>query len=389
MHLSRLSISHFRNLGVQDLDFPKEGVAIVGPNAHGKSNLVEAIYYLETFRSFRSTKDDRLVAFDEPVFRLVGTFGSGGDESGTSNDDVQGVCDETARPVSVAAAYQRLGKKKKVTLDGREPERLGDALGQAAAVVFSPSDIEVVSGPPAERRRFLDVALSLAVPGYLLALQRYRTALSQRNAALKAGAAAGAVVAWDEGLASSGSRIMAARRAWIDARGPSFCRLYREISGERTARIAYQPSIATVAESDESELEGLFHEALAGSREREKRLSTTVVGPHRDELVVTLGGSEGDLDLRAYGSGGQRRTAALSLRMIEAETIRESRGRTPILLLDDVFAELDEGRSRRILELIEGHPEQQVILTAPKEADIQVRRDTIPRWRIEAGVLTP
>ena len=442
MHLSRLSLTHFRNLGVQELDFPREGVAIVGPNAHGKSNLVEAIYYLETFRSFRSAKDDRLVAFDEPVFRVVGTFGRAKDESGGSSDGVHDASGEAgpavgeatvavgeatvavgeaapavgeaapavgeaapavgeaapavgeaapavgeaAPAVCVAAAYQRLGKKKKVTVDGQEPQRLGDALGRAAAVVFSPSDVEVVSGPPSERRRFLDVVLSLATPGYLIALQRYRTALSQRNAALKAGAGTAAVAAWDEGLASAGSRIIVSRRAWIAARETAFCALYRDISGGRAARITYQPSIPT-ADSDEGDIEDLFHEALAGSRERERRLGSTVVGPHRDELIVTLGGPDGDLDLRAYGSGGQRRTAALSLRMIEAETVRESRGRTPILLLDDVFAELDEGRSLRILELIEGNPEQQVILTAPKEADIQIRRETIPRWRIEAGVV--
>lgn len=365
LQLGTLSLSHFRNLGVQELELPPEGVAIVGPNAHGKSNLIEAIYYLETFRSFRGARDERLLAFGEPVFRVVGTFGSD----------------------TVAAAFQREGKKKKVTLRGQEPERLGDALGHAAAVVFSPGDVDVVSGAPSERRRFLDVVLSLADPAYLRALQRYRSALTQRNAALKAGAGSAAVAAWNEGLVSEGALIMASRRKWVADRHDAFCTIYQEISGGRPAGMVYQSSVTDTREVADDALRDRFEASLAASRDRERRLATTVVGPHRDELVLSLGGVEGRLDLRAYGSGGQRRTAALALRMLEADTVREARGRTPILLLDDVFAELDEGRSRRILERIEGNPEQQVILTAPKEADIRVRRDTIPRWRIEAGVV--
>ncbi len=370
MRLSRLTLYHFRNLGVQELEFPPEGVAIVGPNAHGKTNLLEAIYYLETFRSFRAARDEQLTAFGQPVFRLTGRY-AGEDEE-----------------VAVTAAFQRAGPRKKVTLDGREPDRMGDALGRTAAVVFAPSDVKVVAGGPAERRRFLDIVLSLATPGYLQALQQYRLVLAQRNAALKARSDRAAVAAWDDSLTSLGATVMSARRGWIAGSAATFRASYREISGGRPAHISYQPSVGGAADAEPEDLPDRFAQALARSRGQERRLATTVVGPHRDEMRISLAADSGDLDLRTYGSGGQQRTGALSLRLTEAATVREVRGKTPILLLDDVFSELDEGRSRRILELIEGKLRHQVILTAPREADVQVRRDTLPRWRVENGVVS-
>lgn len=369
MRLSRLSLYHFRNLGVQELEFPPEGVAVVGPNAHGKTNLLEAVYYLETFRSFRSARDEQLTAFGQPVFRVAGGFSDGDNE------------------VEVTAAFQRAGPRKKVTVNGSEPDRMGDALGRTAAVVFAPSDVQVVTGGPAERRRFLDIVLSLAVPGYLRALQQYRLVLAQRNAALKAGGDRASVAAWDDALIAQGARVMSARRDWIASAGEDFHAYYREISGGRSARIAYQPSVADAAEAEGDRMAELFARALERSRSRQMRMASTVVGPHRDEMGVSLTATSAELDLRTYGSGGQQRTGALSLRLTEAATVREVRGKTPILLLDDVFSELDEGRSRRILELIEGNLRHQVILTAPREADIQVRRETLPRWRVENGVI--
>ena len=134
VHLSELQLRHFRNLAVQQLDLPAEGVAIVGENAQGKTNLLEAIYYLETFRSFRGTRDDRLVAFGEDFFRVVGSLEGEGENQG----------------VEVAAAFQARGKRKKVTLDGLEPERLGDGLGRLAAVIFSPADVGLGKGQRAD-----------------------------------------------------------------------------------------------------------------------------------------------------------------------------------------------------------------------------------------------
>jgi DNA replication and repair protein RecF len=369
VRLRRLALRHFRNLGIQDLDFPPEGVAIVGDNAQGKSNLLEAIYYLETTRSFRGARDDQLLAFGEGVFRVVGTLAP------QSGDDP---------PVQVAAAFDRKGRRKKVTVDGAEPDRLGDALGRLAAVVFSPADIELVSGGPGERRRFLDIVLSLSRPGYLQALQDFRKVLARRNASLKDGQPGAVVGAWNQGLVRTGAEVMTARREWTEERGAAFREYYAAVSGGAGASMAYRPSVGAGAASVEDNAEA-YREALADSAERERRVATTVVGPHRDEMVLRLEDEGDDLDLRDYGSGGQRRTAALALRLVEARTVREARGQEPIILLDDVFAELDAGRSERVLDLMEREETGQVVLTAPKESDVRIRRDTLPRWRIEAG----
>lgn len=367
MHLSRLKIRHFRNLGIQDLRFPPEGAAIVGENAQGKSNLLEAIYYLETLRSFRRARDRHLIRFGSDVFRVVGT-----------------VEPSTRRPSEIAAAYERSGRKK-VTLDGDEPERMGDALGRLAAVIFSPADVELVAGGPAERRRFLDIVLSLSVSGYLEALQDYRRVLASRNACLKEGQPTAVVRAWDPGLVESGTRVVRTRSAWCER----WCGAFREycsiMADGASGGLAYHPGIALEGASGPDEVAEAFRASLAASAERERRFRTTQVGPHRDDLRLRVDEGEGAPDLRRYGSGGQRRTAALALRLVEASTIREARDQEPLVLLDDVFAELDPGRGERVLDLIEREETGQVVLTAPKESDVRIRRDSLTRWRIQAG----
>ena len=183
MHLHRLHLRNYRNFAEQVVEFPPEGVAIIGDNGQGKTNLLEAVYYLEIFRSFRGSPDEQLVRFGEEVFRVEGTLAAPGGNERT-----------------IAAAFERRRRRKKVVVNGSEPERLGDALGLVGAVIFSPADVELVSGGPGERRRFLDIVLSLAEPGYVAALQRYRQALFQRNTLLRQGAAGTLVEAWDRPL---------------------------------------------------------------------------------------------------------------------------------------------------------------------------------------------
>lgn len=368
MRLSVLKLRSFRNLANQELHFPPEGVAIVAPNARGKSNLLEAVYYLETFRSFRGARDEQLIGFGEDAFHLSGGVVGDGDAVAQSE---------------LTAAFQRSGRRKKVTVDGQQPERLAGGIGHLASVMFSPADIALVGGGPGVRRRFLDIVLSLNVPGYLDALQRYRHGLAQRNAALKGGQPRGAVYTWNDALVTNGSRVMAERAVWVDEWAGVFGDYHESISGGEMAIMAYAPNVECSSSSG-AELEKAFLAALEDASEREVRQRTTVVGPHRDELRLSL---EGDrtLDLRDFGSGGQQRTAALALRLVEADTIRACRHTEPILLMDDVFAELDDARSDRILELMGGADSGQVILTAPKEADVRLGHDALPRWSIEGG----
>ncbi|MBW3553272.1 MAG: DNA replication and repair protein RecF [Gemmatimonadetes bacterium] len=362
-----LRLRQFRNFAELDLLFPRPGAAVIGPNGSGKTNLIEALYYLEIFRSFRGAADDQLVRFEGEAFHIRGRF-----------EDPA-----TGREVEVTAAYEKRRRKKVVTVDGAEPERLGDALGRIGVVVFSPSDVAIVAGAPGERRRFLDIVLSLNARGYLGALQRYRHTLRQRNALLRAGAPAAQIDAWTASLVDSGAVIMAERARWVAEHRAAFASRYERIGGEVAARLDYRPSVSGT-ESPESDFAGALQAELDRLAGRERERGLTLAGPHRDDLGFLRGGEEEGRDLRDFGSGGQQRTAAVSLRLVEAETIRAARGRAPLILLDDIFAELDPGRSRRLLELLEEEPGQ-AILTAPKASDLEVRHGALPRWRIASG----
>lgn len=394
--LHQLTLSSFRNLADTRLEIPPEGFALIGRNAQGKSNLLEAVYYLETLRSFRGARDEQLVRFGGDHFRIAAALEG---EAGSL-----AAPDAVRFSATLAAAYSASTREKRITIDGDAVPRLGDAIGRVGAVLFAPDDLRLVSGSPAERRRFLDILLSLNSPRYLEALQRFRQALHRRNATLRRGGSPAEVAAWDEILVTSGAHVTMARSQWVREHADAYSSHTREISGTETMRMRYAPSLAGMREEDAAHAGGTegvraeqpgeepddpvadrYREALGKSRDQERRLRTTLVGPHRDELTLLFLGPEGERDLRDFGSGGQRRTAALTLRLLEATTIRSHRGREPVLLLDDIFAELDEDRSRRILRLLEGFDAGQVLLTAPKESDIRFREATLPRWSIEDG----
>ncbi len=370
MRIIEFDLHGFRNLRDARLSFPDDGVALVGRNAQGKTNLLEAIHYLETFRSFRGSRDEDLVRFGSDHFRL------------------EAVLEGNGKISRLTAAFQRRPKEKRVTLNGDAVSRLGDVIGSAATVLFTPEDIGLVRDGPAGRRRFLDVLLALSSPDYLRALQTFRHALSQRNAALRSRADGSAVSAWNPTLLRAGAEVSWSRAVWVRAFAPVFGERYAEVSGGEAALLSYQPSVTDAFEAVAAEdLVERYRAALAASREQEASRLTTVVGPHRDELAFFDAGRDGRRDLRAYGSGGEQRTVALALRLVELETARDRRGLEPILLLDDVFAELDENRSERVLEVLDRVAPGQVILTAPKESDVRFRGQRLTRWAIEDGAI--
>ena len=380
--LEGLRLRNFRNFGELQCEFPPAGAMIVGPNGSGKSNLLEAIYYLEIFRSFRGAPDRELVRFDEDVFRIEARLAG---SSGTSD---------------LAAAFERSSRRKQVEVDGTQVDRISDALGTFGAVVFELDDAELVSGPPGRRRRFLDIVLSLVSPGYLEALQRYRAVLGQRNEALKAGKA-DVVDAWTEGLIEPGARMMADRSEWIRMRTPGFGAYHAEISGGPVASLDYECGLSSRRDAgpgveawdvnigDPGGWAERFRRRLTATRDRDSRRGFTTAGPHRDDLVIRaqVAPDGPERDLRAYGSGGQKRTAAIALRMVEADSFRDERGREPVYLLDDVFAELDGDRAERVFRLLEEGRTGQLFLTAPKPADMPFRDGELARWRIRDGFL--
>lgn len=374
--LNHVSIRDFRNLGRVEIEPPPEGFVLVGDNGEGKTNFLEAIQYLQTLRSFRGALDRELVSFGEAGFHLAA--------------ELLG-----AEVRQVAVGFARAGRRKKVTLDGAEPQRLSGALGTFPAVVFSPQDAVLVAGAPSVRRRFLDVVLALTSRPYLVALQRYRAALARRNAALRDGgapAAGGAdkrrqrsggaedqVAVWEPALAECGAVLWRERRQWVDSHHEQYAELCAAIGERGAPRMRYAGCV-----DDSEDLEGALREALARKRQLDLRRGLTHVGPHRDDLVLTLD----EHDLRSYGSAGQQRTAAMALRLLEAATLRSHAGREPVVLLDDPFAELDARRSARILDLLDSGRRGQTILAVPRESDIPEGLTRLSRWRISAGVLT-
>ena len=208
-YVDRVAIRDFRNLASAEIALPPDGLALVGENGHGKTNFLEAIYYLQILRSFRGARDVDLVRFGASGFHVGATLGD-------------------AAAHHIAVGFQRQTKRKKATIDGGEPLRLADAIGAFPAVIFSPADAELVAGAPSERRRFLDVMLSLTSRPYLAALQRYRAALVRRNAALRDNATArsdGAIEVWEPVLSEAGAVLWRARRTWVRTHAEDFASL--------------------------------------------------------------------------------------------------------------------------------------------------------------------
>jgi len=370
--LARLVVRDFRNLEHVDLSPPGAGWVVVGENGQGKTNLLEAIHYLQLLRSSRGARDADVVRFGAEAFHISAHVDTGG-----------GHCHE------VSVGFERAGHRKRARLDGAVPERLSDALGALPSVMFAPDDVSLVTGSPAERRRFLDVMLAITNHAYLVALQQYRAALVRRNASLRSASASGArtqgggeldsVAVWEPALAEYGAALWRERRAWVASMEDGLEALCREIGEDARVRMRYA---STLAAADDPR--AALTRALEEKRGSDLRRGLTQAGPHRDDLVVTLDGR----DLRVFGSAGQQRTAAIALRMLEAATVTERRGLAPMFLLDDPFAELDARRSARILSLLEREGMGQTVLAVPRESDIPAALTKLVRFRIADGVVT-
>lgn len=353
MELTHLTIRNFRNLAALEIDLPPRGSVVIGENGQGKTNLLEAIYYLVLFRSFRGVKDRELVRFGEAGFFIAGDGGS-----------------------RVTAGYEVSGRRKKVSVDGVPATKLGDAVGRVLAVSFSPADRVLVAGGPAERRRYLDVLLALSDRGYLEALSALRAALRQRNAALRRGQTA-AAWAFDAPFAHAAAAVTGRRLAWVAEHASRFTDLCAALGERDRSAMEYH-----VHRGGSAAVEAVLT-GLATARDRDARRAMTTVGPHRDELRLTLDGR----DARQVGSAGQQRTTALALRLLEAESLARAHHTAPLALFDDAFAELDTTRQGHLLALIAETLPGQAIVTAPREAEIPEAMLDRPRWRMRGGRL--
>lgn len=359
MRIVRAKLNHFRNYIGCEFE-PCAGVnVLLGDNGQGKTNLLEALYLCCTGRSHRTRQDRELIRWDAD-FAAVQVQA----EKNDGSHDVE---------VILPAAG-----KRKIKISGREAARSGELMGHVTGVLFSPEDLRMVKDGPAERRRMIDMTLAQLRPAYYYALQRYNRALKQRNEALRACAVNAALIStldlWDEQLAAAGAELMRHRRAYIEKLSAAAEETYREIADDRERlRVRYQPSVSCGDDAAAN------RDALLAARETDARRLTTSVGAHRDEVLLTID----DRELRFFGSQGQQRTAALSLRLSELAVMREELGEWPVLMLDDVMSELDPHRRRQLIARLAGI---QTIVTCTDMDDL-AGAEIGAAWRVHGAEL--
>ncbi|MDE2966902.1 MAG: DNA replication and repair protein RecF [Chloroflexota bacterium] len=379
MHLTRLELSNFRSWAELELDLDPGITLISGPNAAGKSNLVEAIYLLAALRSTRAQTEGELIHWDadEPqVMRVAGTAVA---NSEPVSVEVALAARTGHKPGGNAGATrQRSGApltSKRIRVNG-VARRAADALGAIRAVQFTTLDLDLLTGSSAVRRRYLDVAVGQLQRSHAADLSRYQRALAQRNALLKriaeGSAAESELQQWDELLETSAKPIWEARA---------------EAAASLSA-LAAERHLALRSPDDPAEILSLTYspadaESLRDSRRRDLARGTTSVGPHRDELLIDLDGRPA----ASFASRAQQRAAALSMRLAEADYLAAQSADSPILLLDDAFSELDPPRRERTAEAVSAV--EQVILTSADPASVPFTRSGLTAaYTIVDGALT-
>lgn len=373
MFLKHLSLTNFRNFARLDIDVPRRVVLLVGDNGQGKTSILEAIYFLASFASFQTHSDRQLVNFIEAknplaVARLVAEY-----ERGRKNHKLE------ARLILEPTGINGQRLRKEVLLDGVK-KQINDITGHFNAVIFVPQMSGIIEDGPDERRRYLNLALAQAVPAYAGVLSEYSQALSQRNALLKAlnesGGNGGQLEVWDETLARLGAQIIQWRIEAVQQIERLAARVHRELThGREVLRLNYEPAydplpnpdgqigMKLTTDTDRSALKADdirkgFLSRLKEIRSEEIARGVTTIGPHRDELRFLANG----IDLGDYGSRGQVRTMLLALKLAEVNWMKERTGEWPVILLDEVMAELDLQRRADLLKYVgEG---EQVLFTA-------------------------
>lgn len=336
MRFTEIRLSRFRNYPSLQLE-PHPGITVLyGPNGSGKTNLLEAMHLLSLGRSHRTAQDREMVSAGADSAAVLGKTRR---LDGSHQVEVR--------------LYPAQKPHKKVLLYGKPAPRIGEMMGHATVVMFSPEDIRIVRDGPAARRRFVDMQLSQIRPAYLRQLKQYLSVLESRNALLRQQKLFGVqdfstqLDTWDEQLAAAAAPLVASRRGFLERLSQEAARQYASISEnpEEPFRLRYT---GPLARSDDPKTAML--EALSRARREDVQRMYTTFGPHRDDVALTLCGR----DLRAFGSQGQLRTAVLSMKLGEIRLIENEMGEPPALLLDDVFSELDIRRRSALLRSSQG-----------------------------------
>lgn len=346
MYLGRFKQSGFRNLAPLDLEFDPHVNVFLGENAQGKTNLLEAIYFLALSRSHRTSNDREMIAFGQDFASLAGRVHK--------------------RQLDLDLRIVISKKGKSAWVNRVEQARLSKYVGHLNAILFSPEDLELVKGAPSLRRRFMDLEFGQINPEYLYFASQYRQLLQQRNNYLKQlarGQASDQVLlgVLTEQVATAASELVWRRYRYLADLNRYAAEAYQAISGQREElRVLYRPSAKEItAEDQQAQIKQKLLDRFAEIADDELRRATTQLGPHRDDLEFQLDGKNAHL----FASQGQQRTIALSLKLAEIQLIKQLTGEEPILLLDDVMSELDQNRQAALLNFIHGQTQTFITTT--------------------------
>jgi DNA replication and repair protein RecF len=398
MHITHLSLTDFRNFSRLDVDVPDGATLLLGDNAQGKTSLLEAIYYLAAFTSFHANSDRELVNFiagKNPlaVGRIVADYVRGGK---SHRLEVRLIQEKNGRNGSTRM-------RKEILLDGAK-RRASEVIGHFNAVLFLPQMLQVIEGSPSGRRRFFDLLLSQTIPNYAAALSTYNKAISQRNALLKLLSERGGdptqLAFWDEKITLNGALLIKARIHAIHEIESLSALTHSELTrGVEVLRLAYHPAYEPFPQQpgqfalpldapldrtgiSQSEIAAGFQAALNEKRSEEIARGLTTIGPHRDEVRFLANG----IDLGTYGSRGQVRTAMLAVKMAEVAWMKEKTGHWPVLLLDEVLAELDPQRRADLLGRL-AQAEQALLTTTDVDLFTEAFVQNAQQWHIQGGTL--
>jgi len=365
----RIELVQYRNYTRLELDLRSNFVVFTGDNAQGKTNLLESVFLNCTGRSHRTHRDDELIREDQDQARA-------------------GV--EVTRREGVSRVETRLcrHRRKEVYINGAKADRIGDMMGQVICVLFSPESMELVKGAPAERRRFVDMSLSQIYPTYFYHLQQYNRILSHRNRLLKdprQGHLSDILPILDEKMAACAGFLISRRRSFITNIGQRAASEHEALSeGAERLKLEYRAAVQVDRDMDETKISEAYLTMLSQRRDEDRESGSTSKGCHREDIALSIN----ERDARVYASQGQQRTAVLSLKLAEATLMAENTGEEPLLLLDDVFSELDPGRRAHLLRQTR---HRQVFLTLTDmdllgDIDPSLREDMVV-YQVREGTL--
>jgi len=327
MNIKSLKLKNFRNYEKLDLTFEKGLNVFVGKNAQGKTNILEAIYFSALGKSFRLCKDKEIIQWNK--------------ESGKTEINFK----NRFRNKKIEVFFQK-NQKKSIKIDKISIKKIVSLLGELTIVFFSPDELKLIKDSPEERRRFMNINISQTDKKYFYNLSRYEKILQNRNKLLKTtkefGSLSDTIDIWDKALCEVAEKISVARKSFVDGILPYAKKAHEYISnGSENFDMKYK----SMPEINSSYKENMLKQ-LQKNLEKDYRLGFTSIGPHRDDIDLFINGVE----VKNYGSQGQQRTVALALKLAELESLKERTGEYPILLLDDVFSELDENRREKLLK---------------------------------------